>query len=110
MASKQPVKKLAKKRRSPKKLLVVDAVRRDLARLAKLDPSLANNTLAATALALARDLDDPGNSATSHSMCAKALAETMGSLYALAPEGPKGDRLDELSSRRAARLAGGAGA
>lgn len=93
-----------------RKLSVVSAVESDLRKLAKLDPALAKNTLAATALALARDLDDPGNSATSHSMCAKALLETMGSLRALAPEVPKGDRLDELSSRRSARLAGGAGA
>jgi hypothetical protein len=58
--------------------------------------------LAASALSLARELDDPRNSATSKSMCAKTLLEILDRLRALhrAP-----DELDELRALRAARRA-----
>lgn len=81
---------------------VVDAVRRDLV---SLGGDLGESALAATALALAAELDDPGNSATSKSMCARALNETMERLRALVPEEPAGkvSKLDELRARRAAR-------
>jgi hypothetical protein len=64
--------------------------------------------LGALALQLARSIDDPGNSATSRSMCAKALMDVMRELRGLAPAEREADRVDELSSRRAARVGGGA--
>ena len=85
--------------------MVTDAVRRDLALLAKRDPVLAKGALAASALALAAEIDDAGNSATSKSMCARALMDTMTRLRELAPVDEASDRLDELSARRGRRKA-----
>jgi hypothetical protein len=83
---------------------VVGAVRRDLERIGKLDARLAESGLAATALALAREIDKSGNSATSKSMCARALGETMDRLRELAPaEAPAASLLDDLEARRKQR-------
>jgi hypothetical protein len=76
------------------------AVERDLA------GSVRGSALAATALALARELDRSGNSATSKSMCARALLDCLDRLRALAAEEPVADRLDDLAARRSARKAG----
>ncbi len=89
-------------------LRAVAAVEENLKLLARRDPQLARSPLAASLLALARELDAPGNSATSRAMCAKAYSDTFEQLWALAPEDEEADRLDDLSARRAARLAGGA--
>jgi hypothetical protein len=89
---------------------VVAAVRRDLREIARRDKSLAESALAASAHVLAAQLDDPANSATSKSMCARALRETLDRLRELAPQAAKQDRLDDLGSRRAKRLAGRAAA
>lgn len=86
---------------------VVEAVERDLAKIALLDPELAVSTEAATALALAAEMD-AGNSATSKSMCAGELAKQMALLRLRTPDVVRGDGVDELNARRAARLAGGA--
>ena len=88
-------------------LKVETAVKRDLAELAKRDPRLATSGMAASLLALAREIDKPGNSATSKSMCAKALNETWADLLARAPAEEVEDRIDDLSKRRAARIARG---
>lgn len=80
------------------------AVTRDIAELAGRDERLAESGLAASALALARELDNP-NSATSKSMCARSLLETLDRLRQLAPPERKRDRIDELASRRASRRA-----
>lgn len=99
-------RKVAPKRKPPGKarsLKVVDAVKRDLALIAKRDKALAESSLAASALVLARALDNPRNSATSKSMCSRSLIETMDRLLELAPPAEEKDKLDELSSRRAAR-------
>lgn len=85
-------------------LTVETAVRRDLADLAKRDRDLATSALAANALQLAREMDSK-NSATSKSMCARALNETMEKLRELAPPPADPDAVDELLERRAARLA-----
>jgi hypothetical protein len=104
---------------------VVAAVERDLEQLGE---QLAGSALAATALALARELDDVvaeekceacghvqpwttgHNSATSKSMCARALTEIMERLAELAPPKTEGDQVDDLSARRAGRLARSAAA
>ena len=85
---------------------VVASVTRDLERLALVDADLANSGLAAAALALARDIDDRYNSATSKSMCAKALLDITDRLRELAPAEAERDELDDLARRRAARIAG----
>jgi hypothetical protein len=67
-----------------------------------LGPKAAESALAATALALARELDGE-NSATSKSMCAKALIDTMRELRAVSPPKMEADGLDDLTARREAR-------
>lgn len=83
----------------------VAAVRRDLRQIAKRDPELAKSGLAASALALAAELDDPDNSATAKAACARALTETLDRLRELVPPAVEQDRLDELAAARAARIA-----
>lgn len=60
---------------------------------------------AAVALSLAREMDVSGNSATSKSMCAKALMEAMERLRAMAPPAETKDGVDEIAAKRAARVA-----
>lgn len=74
-----------------------------------LGPKAAETALAATALALARELDG-NNSATSKSMVAKALIDTMRELRALAPPKQEGDGVDEIAARRDARRSAAAAA
>lgn len=89
----------------PADLGVEDALRLELKELIG-----SRSTLAASALALAREMDDPDNSATSKSMCARSLIETMERLFSLEPPKKENDRLDELSDLRTKRLAGRAAA
>jgi hypothetical protein len=63
----------------------------------------AGATLAATALALAGELDHRRGSATAMATCARSLLEV---LDRLCDQHPARDRLDDLAARRAARLAG----
>ena len=81
---------------------VVEAVNRDLARM---PGDLRDSALAATALAMAEQLDGD-NSATSKSMCAKALLDTMAVLRGLAPPERVKDDVDQLAEKRRARRAG----
>jgi hypothetical protein len=81
------------------------AVRRDLESIRLRNAELADSALACTALALAREMDDD-NSATSKSMCAKAIIEAMRELRELCPPLEKADGLDDLASRRLRRFAG----
>lgn len=83
-------------------MTTVAAINRDLGDIGKRDKDLAKSGLAASALALAREIDNPKNSATSKAMCAKELRETMDRLRERAPEQEE-DALDDLSRRRAAR-------
>ena len=85
---------------------VADSVARDLEEIKTRMPALAESALAATALALALQLDHPYNSATSKSMCAKALMDAIGQLRELAPPPVKRDKLDELTDRRERRRSG----
>jgi len=87
----------------PARITVVASVKRDLAALG--DRGLAVSGLAAVALELAAQMDDKTNSATSKSMCARALSEVLAQLRGLAPVEVEDDRLDDLASRRADRRA-----
>lgn len=84
---------------------VIDAVERDLAEIRKRKPALADSQLGATAIALAYELENPYNSATSKSMCARALNETMDKLRELAPAKPEADGIDQLEKKRTQRRA-----
>lgn len=84
---------------------VEESVLRDIAAIRQRDPALADSALALGAVAMAREIDSGRNSATSKSMCFARLQDAMLKLRELAPEAPKGDLIDELHSRRAARRA-----
>lgn len=59
---------------------------------------------------MARELDAMKNSATSKSMCAKALLDTLDRIRELLPEKEEGDELDDLARKRAERLLAAGGA
>jgi hypothetical protein len=84
-------------------LTVVDAVHDELDQIAKLDPKLAVSGFAASAIALAQALDDPGNSATSKSMCARSMFDALDRLRELAPEEKRSSKVDEIGEHRAKR-------
>ena len=114
----QPTKRSAAKRKaSPAHtapasgdLTVLASVRQDLAEIAKADPALASSGLAALALALAREMDEPDNSATSKSMCAGQLRDVLDRLRELTPAADEKDALDDLARRRSERIARQSGA
>lgn len=81
---------------------VVDGVERDLE---KLGGDLKDSAMAASALALAREMDDPTNSATSKSMCARSLLDVMDRLGQLAPPRKDVDGITDLNSERKRRRA-----
>jgi hypothetical protein len=81
---------------------VVEAVTAELERLG--EPG-ASSSLAATALALAEQLDEPRNGATSKSMCAKAMVDVLRELRLLAPPKQEDDELDRARKQRTERLA-----
>ena len=83
---------------------VTDALRAELAELDRRVKGLSGSTLAALALELASAVDDPGNSATSRSMCAKAFLDAMDRLHALVPAEEEVDALDELTRKRQERI------
>jgi hypothetical protein len=86
---------------------VEEAVERDLAEIRKVDPDLADSSLAAAALAMARAIDHP-DSTTSLSMCAHQHRESMKLLRELAPKKKLGDSIDRLAEQRTKRLGGAA--
>jgi hypothetical protein len=86
---------------------VARAVKADLATV---PAKLAKSALAMSCLALAREIDNPQNSATSKSMCARSLLETWDRLLELAPPEADDDELDDLAARRDARRARSAAA
>lgn len=80
---------------------VIDAVVQELAAIRKEKPEVADSAIAATALRMAYELDNPYTSATAKSMCAKALHQAMDHLTEEAPPGEtKKGRLDELREER----------
>ncbi len=87
--------------------VVVEATQRDLDGM---PDRVSRSGLAAVALALARELEDPFNSATSKSMCAKALMDALAALRALAPPNREADGVDDIAERRARRRAAVGGA
>jgi hypothetical protein len=81
---------------------VADGVEQDLKAVE--DPQLRTSALAESARALARRLDDHETSATAASLCAKVLLETLDRLRQLAPPKAEKDGVDDLASRRQARV------
>lgn len=85
---------------------VETAVRAEL-RVLGVEP--ATSAIAASAIELARQLDNPRNSATAKSMCAGRLQEALDRLLELNPPQQEATPLDEITQRRAERLAAASG-
>ena len=83
---------------------VAQAGERDLA---KAPENVRTGGLAMLALAMAREIDRPTNSATAKSMCANCLLTTIDRLRDLIPAELEADGLDDLAKRRELRRAGG---
>ena len=83
--------------------VVIGAMLSELEDLASRDKRLAGSALAATALAMAYEVEHPYNSATSKSMCAAKLMEAIRELRELCPPEVKRDRIDEVNERRERR-------
>lgn len=81
-------------------MTVVEAVEAELEKF-----GVTASALGAMALSLARELDVPGNSATSKSMCAKALVDVLREIRALAPPPELEDEIERARQRRSTRLA-----
>lgn len=92
-----------------KRTAVVEAAERDVDSIRDRDRELGDSALAASAVALAFEIEHPYNSATSKSMCAREMRDTLDRLRELAPEQEQdADGLDELAKERARRRAGSA--
>lgn len=85
---------------------VAAAVRAELDALERRAPDLAASALAALALALAGEVDDPANSATSKAMCAGSLQKALDRLRELAPPAEVTDGISGLQERSRLKLAG----
>jgi hypothetical protein len=81
-------------------MTVVEAVEREVETLGS---KAGDSPLAAVAFALARELD-ARNSATSKSMCAKAMVDVLRELRALVPPLEEKDDLDDLAAQRKKRI------
>lgn len=89
---------------------VVSATSAELKLFDKRKPGIAKSAVAASALMLAEQMDDPDNSATSKSMCGRELREHMKELREQLPPAKKKDALaalsDDFNSRRQAQISG----
>lgn len=83
---------------------VLEATRRDLAAIGRRQKTLATGGLAASALALARTLDDSETAPAARAACAKTLAEILAQLREQAPPAQVRDRVDSLQRRAGAKL------
>lgn len=79
---------------------VVDAIRSDLESYPE---DLRSSALAAVAVALGFELEHPGNSATSKSMCAGQLRDALTELRALRPPAEESDGVTRIEELRAVR-------
>lgn len=81
-------------------------VERELNKLRQQDAEIASSGLAASALALAIELDLPGNSATAKANCARAMREALDRLRELVPPAEEEDSIAQLAARHTARTEG----
>lgn len=84
---------------------VIEAAERDVEAVRERDSALADSALAAAAVALAREIEHPYNSATSKSMCAREMRDTLDRLRELAPPRRERDGIDAIADELAARRA-----
>lgn len=81
-----------------------------LKELHALDVDPTTNALAASALALASSMDDPGTSATATSMCGKTLIDTITAIKAAIEQPEEDDAITAIRKRREAKRLRSAGA
>jgi hypothetical protein len=79
---------------------VFEAVERELDQV-----DAAGSALGATALSLARKMDDPQTGSTSASMVAKSLTDVLREIRLLKPPKAREDELDRIRKRRDSRRA-----
>lgn len=85
---------------------VVAATEREIAAIRTRDAALAEGAIAASAVAMAYQMQNPYNSATSVSMCAGKLHDAITTLRELAPPAEKeSDGIDDLTAKREERRA-----
>lgn len=89
---------------------VREAVESEIAIIRRADPALADSVYAASALALAQQMDADDLRPVGAATLATELRQTMNTLRELIPEGEEKDAVDELREQREKRRAGGAGA
>ncbi len=82
---------------------VVDGAEREIKAIRDRDKPLAEFALAASAVALAREIENPYNSATSKSMCAREMRDTLDRLRELVPPERQEDAIDRLARKRTRR-------
>lgn len=97
-------KRASARRRPPPAASVAAAVKRDLAAIGKREKPLASSGLAASALSLARSMDDPKTSPTARAACARALREALDRLREQAPPPVSRDGVDALQRRARSKL------
>lgn len=88
----------------------IEAVERDIAAIAERDLKVAESGMAAAAVRLAYELENPYNSATSKAQCAKSLRELIERLLEEAPAEEKEDEVSRIGASRSSRIDGGSGA
>lgn len=79
---------------------VVEAAEHDVASVRERDRELGDSALAAATIALAYEIEHPYNSATSKSMCAREMRDTLDRLRELVPPAAREDGIDELKKHR----------
>jgi hypothetical protein len=84
---------------------VVEAAMREVEAIRERDEELAGSALSASAVALAYEIEHPFNSATSKSMCAREMRDTLDRLRELMPPEEKPDAISDIEAQRAKRLA-----
>lgn len=80
------------------------AAEAEVERIRKVDADLADSLLAALVVSLAYEIENPYNSATSKSMCAHELRQTIDRLRELMPAEKRKGALHDIKSGHASRL------
>jgi hypothetical protein len=82
-----------------------EAAERDIGKIRQRDRVVADSAIAATVVSMAREVDDPFNSATSKAQCAKELRQGYERLLEQSPPpAPEESDLERLRRKRATRV------
>lgn len=84
---------------------MIDATEGEIESWRTVAPKVAASAYAAAAVAMAYEVEDPYNGATSKAYCAKELRETMTLLRGMLPVEKKNDGVNDIERKREERLA-----